>query len=124
MIALLEMGTPFARMVILSRFLDLHEVGFGSALAATAATLDMSTDIAIHRFVYAAKLDEFAETLASAHALSVLRGLGVGLLAIVLAPFIAALLSVGADWKIFAALGIITFIRGFENLEPRVAERI
>ena len=33
------------------------------------------------------------------------------------------MLSVGSDWKIFAALGPLALIRSFENLGPRVAER-
>ena len=123
LISVLEVGTPFVRMVILARFLDLRELGFASALAATYATLEMTSDIAIHRFVFGAAPDEFNETIASAQALLVLRGLGVGLLAVVLAPFVAGLLSLGAHWKIFAALGGIVLLRAFENLEPRVAER-
>ena len=123
LISVLEVGTPFLRMVILARFLDLRELGFASALAATYATLEMTSDIAIHRFVFGAAPDEFNETIASAQALLVLRGLSVGLLAVVLAPFIAGLLSLGAHWKIFAALGGIVLMRAFENLEPRVAER-
>lgn len=122
-ISMLEMGTPFARMLILARFLDLHELGFASALAATYGIFEVTTDMAIHRFVYRAPPDEFDEAMASAHALMLLRGVVLGVLAIAAAPIVAEMLSVGSEWKIFAALGPLCLIRSLENLGPRVAER-
>jgi O-antigen/teichoic acid export membrane protein len=123
MVSALELGTPFVRMIVLARFLSLSEVGFASALAATYAMLEQTTDIAIHRFVFSSPPDKFNTTLATAHGLSVLRGLSVGVFAVAAAPFVAALLSLEADWTIFAALGAIVIVRSFENLAPRVAER-
>ena len=123
MISMLEMGTPFVRMLILARFLELGELGFASALAATYGIFETTTDLAVHRFVFRAPPNEFEEAMASAHALMLLRGVVVCVFAIGAAPFVASMLSVGSDWRIFAALGPLALIRSFENLGPRVAER-
>ena len=122
-ISVIEISTPFVRMLILARFLDLGELGFASALAATYGIFETTTDLAVHRFVFRAPPDEFDDAMASAHALMLLRGIFIAVLAIVAAPLIASMLSVGPEWKIFAALGPIALVRAFENLGPRVAER-
>ena len=118
-----EFGTPLIRMLILSRFLNLHELGFASALAATYSTFEQITDIAIYRFVFSSPRADYEEALASAHALSLLRGCIVAALAFVAAPGIAYMLSLSADWTSFAWLSIIILARSFEHLAPKVAER-
>ncbi len=110
-------------MVILSHTLDLRELGFASVLTATIGFIELSTDIAIYRFVYSAPKEEFDSALASAHALYAVRGLVLGAFALVSAPFIAAALSLRADWGSFASLAPIIVLRSFEQLAPRVAER-
>lgn len=119
----LEVGFPFIRMLALSHFLDLRELGFASLLAATYATFEQVTDIAVYRFVISAPREVFAEALASAHALAVLRGLVVATLALVAAPFLARGFSVGSDWPSFAALGLLIMLRSAEHIGPRIAER-
>ncbi len=110
-------------MLALSHLLDLRELGFASILMAVYGTFEMVTDINISRFVMAAPRENYHETLAAAHALSVVRGLVVGAAAVILSPLIAGAFSLGADWPTFAALGLVIAIRGFEHLEPRIAER-
>ena len=122
-IGALEIGMPFVRMMLLSRALDLRELGFASALASAYAMFEQITDIAIYRFVYSMPREDYLEALGGAQALSVLRGLSVGLLASALSPLIAAAFSLQTDWSDFAILGAIIFIRSFEHLEPKVAER-
>ena len=119
----LDFGTPFVRMVILARFLTLPELGFASALAATYSTFEQITDIAIYRFVFSSPRAEYENALASAHALSVLRGCVVASLALLAAPAIACVLSLCSDWSDFAWLSAIIFTRSFEHLGPKVAER-
>jgi len=118
-----DLGLPFVRMVIFSHFLDLGELGFASLLAALYATLEQVTDVATYRFVLSSPREEYEEALASAHALSVLRGLIVGLIGLAVAPFVAEAFHLGAEWPSFAAVGLIVFVRSFEHLEPRVNER-
>jgi len=118
-----DVSVAFVRMLVLSRFLDLRELGFTSLLAATYATLEQLTDFSLYRSVLSAPRENYEEALASAHGLSVLRGLVVGGIGVAAAPLLAAAFSLGPEWPSFAAVGLIAFVRSFENLGPRVAER-
>jgi O-antigen/teichoic acid export membrane protein len=119
----IEVGMPFLRMLALTRILPLSEVGFCAVLTAFMTFLELSTDIAAYRFVYSTPKAQFEEALAAAHALSVLRGVLLCLLAVCAAPFVAAAVSLGDDWISFAALGPAILLRCLEHLSPRVAER-
>lgn len=111
------------RTLILARILSSFEFGFASALAASYATFELVTDIAIHRFVLATPRSEYQAALAGAHGLSILRGAAAGLLASAAAPMFAHLMSLSANWTSFAWLGLAIFIRSFEHFEVRAAER-
>lgn len=119
----IEFGLPFVRMVTLTHILPLREVGFVSVLTAFVAFLEVSTDLGIYRFVYAAPKAQFEEALASAHALSALRGVALCLFAFCAAPIVAASVSLGDYWTSFAALAPAILLRSFEHMAPRVAER-
>jgi len=90
-----DVGVPFVRMLVLGRFLDLRELGFASLLAAAYATLEQISDFAIYRFVLSAPREHYDEALASAHALSVLRGLALGGIGFAAAPILASAFSLG-----------------------------
>jgi O-antigen/teichoic acid export membrane protein len=120
---LYDSGVPFIRMLLLSRFLDLRELGFASVLTAVYATFELITDINISRFVLSAPREDYEEALAAAHALSALRGLLVAFAIVALAPIIAAAFSLGSQWLSFAALAPIVVLRSLEHLGPRIAER-
>lgn len=122
-VSVIENGVPFFRMLMLSRGLTLKELGFSSALAATYSAFEQITDFAVYRFVFSAPRERYDEAMASAHALSILRGAVVGGIAAAAAPLIARALSLAAYWPDFAALGLVVFIRSLEHLGPRVAER-
>ena len=122
-ISALEIGTPFARMLILTHSLSLQELGFASALAASYGMFEQVTHFAIYRFVFSTPRDQYQSALSGAHGLSVVRGLVVGALAVAAAPLLASLLSVPTEWPSFALLGAIIAIKALENLAPRVAER-
>jgi O-antigen/teichoic acid export membrane protein len=123
LLGLIESGVPFLRMLALSRGLSLLELGYASALTSTDGLFGQITDFALHRFVLTAPREDFVEALSAAHALSVLRGLVVGGLAVCASPLIAAVFDLRADWGTFAALGLVAFLRSLEHLEPKVAER-
>jgi len=119
----IETGLPFIRMLALTHLLSLRQVGLASVLTAFGAFLELSTDLAIHRFVYSAPREQFEEALATAHALSLARGVVVCLLALCVAPLVASAVSLGEYWAGFALLAPPILIRSFENLSPRIAER-
>ncbi len=50
LLSLVEYGTPFLRMIALSRFFPLRELGFTSALSGTNAALTLLSDFGAHRF--------------------------------------------------------------------------
>ncbi|GGH17180.1 hypothetical protein GCM10007036_18440 [Alsobacter metallidurans] len=118
-----EMLVAFVRMMIMARALGPLELGFASTLAATYAAAEQLADTAIHRFVLASPREDFRKALAAAHAIALARGL---ILCVALSA-IAAPLACGfvrcEDWPSFAWLAPVALIRGFENLEIRVAER-
>ena len=118
-----DAGVPLIRMIMLSHFLDLRELGFASILTAVYATFELITDINISRFVMSAPRENYDEALAAAHALSALRGFMVALAIVALSPIIAAAFSLGSQWPSFAALGLIVAAHGLEHLGPRIAER-
>lgn len=122
-LTVLESTLPFVRMMILSRALPLRELGFVSALTATLSTFEQMTDFAIYRFLFSVRREKYEEALASAHTLSVLRGVVVGSLAVAAGPLIARGLSLSENWLDFSLLGLVIFIRSFDHLAPRVAER-
>ncbi len=86
-------------------------------------TVEQVSDIAIYRFVFSAEREKYQEILASAHALSVVRGVIVGSIAAAMSPLVAWAFSLTPDWPSFAALGGVTLIGSFEHLGPKVAER-
>ena len=123
LLSLVEYGTPFLRMIALSRLLPLRELGFTSALSATFATFNLLSDFGAHRFVLSAPREDFEEALASIHALTFLRGMVIGACGVALAPLIAATFSLSADWASFALMAVVYFIGSFEHLGPRADER-
>jgi len=123
MVASVEMGTPFLRMLVLARFLDLEGVGFSAAISAVYATIMQMTDIAINRFVFSTPREDYAEALAAAHGLSVLRGIAAAVLGLALSPWLARFITGGHHMLAFVCLAPIFFCHAFEHLEPRVAER-
>ncbi len=123
LLSVVEIGPPFVRMIILTRLLDLPQLGFASALTSIYSMFEMVTDIAIFRYVYSVPRAEFDEALAGAQAVSIIRGAVVSGLLLCASPFVARLLSLQSEWTAFALLAPVVFIRSFESSAPKVAER-
>src|ERR1044072_3609778 len=64
---------PFMRTFVLTHLLGPYEFGFAAALAATYATFELITDIAITNFVFSSPRSVYAEAVAGAHAVSIDR---------------------------------------------------
>ena len=122
-LSLLETGYPLIRILVLTHLLSLREVGFATILTAFVAVLELSTDIAVHRFIYSAPRDRFDEAIAAVHALAIARGFFLGALGFCAAPIVAAALSLSADWGSFAWLAPTLILRSFQHLGPKIAER-
>jgi Polysaccharide biosynthesis protein len=122
-ISFFDFGSPLVRMICLSHLLSLEEVGFASALSAVVAALEQVTDMATYRCVFTSSREDFDEALAGAHAVGLLRGCFLAAVSLLGAPFVAHLFGRSQDWRAFAFLGVISFVRSLEHIETRVAER-
>src|SRR5690349_8074937 len=89
---------PFAKTFILSHLLAPYEFGFTSALAATLATFELITDIAITNFVSSSPRSVYAEAIAGAHAMSIVRGSFVALFVLLASKPVACTLATCGDW--------------------------
>ena len=114
------MMVPFMRTLIFTHLLVPYEFGFASALAATFATFEQITDIAISNFVFSSPRSVYAEAVAGAHAISIVRGFCVGAFMLLASKPVACTLATCGDWPSFAWLAPVTFIRSFEHFEIRV----
>jgi O-antigen/teichoic acid export membrane protein len=119
----MDIGIPFIRMLALSHALSLRELGLASLLMAAYGTYEQVTDLAVYRYVLSAPREAFHEALAAAHALAVTRAVVLSAIAVALSYPMALIFNSGQDWGSFAMLGLITFVRPFEHLQPRIAER-
>ncbi len=122
-LSLLETGYPILRILALTHLLPLREVGFATILAAFVGILELSTDIAVHRFIYSAPRDKSDEAIAAVHALAITRGFILSVVGFCAAPIVASALSLGADWGSFAWLAPTMILRSFNHLGPKTAER-
>lgn len=116
-----EIVIPFGRTFILTHLLAPYEFGFASALAATFATFEQITDIALTNFVFTSPRSVYSDAIAAAHAVSITRGLCVGLLIFLASKPVACTLASCGDWLSFAWLAPATIINSFANLEIRVS---
>ena len=115
-----SMIIPFMRTVILSHLLAPYEFGFVSALAATYATFELITDIAITNFVFSSPRSVYAEAVSGAHAISIVRGFCVACVILLVSKPVACTLASCSDWPSFAWLAPVTLIQSFVHLEIRV----
>jgi O-antigen/teichoic acid export membrane protein len=123
LVGLIEMTTPLIRMIVLSHALSLTELGFVSALAVTVGAAEQISDFALYRYVFSASREEYEDSLAAAHGLAILRGLVIGALVALAAPLLGMIFNLQGNFYDFALLGPLMLIRGFDHLDPRVAER-
>ncbi len=116
-----ETAVPFVRTLILTHLLAPYEFGFASALAATSATFSQITDIAIYSFVSSSPRSVYAEAIAGAHAVSIMRGFCVGGLLLLASRPVACMFGTCDDWSSFVWLAPLMIIGSFEHFETRVA---
>src|SRR6185312_11217197 len=99
---------PFLRTFVLTHLLAPYEFGFVSALAATYATFELITDIAITNFVFSSPRSVYAEAVSGAHAISIVRGFCVACVILLVSKPVACTLASCSDWSSFAWLAPVT----------------
>lgn len=122
-LSFLDIGVAFARMFALAHILGPFEFGFAAAISVTAATIGQITDIALYRFVSSSARSVFVQTIAAAHAVSVLRAIILAVLIVLFSYPIACTLVSCGNWPSFAWFAPIVLIASFENMEIRTRER-
>lgn len=118
-----EITVSFLRALILTRFLGPYEFGFASAISLTFATAVLITDMGVHRFVLSARRSEFVETIAAAHAITILRSFLIAVGVFIASFPLSCTFASCSDWTSFAWLAPIMLIAAFEHLEIRISER-
>ena len=88
-LSLMDTVSPLLRIFVITHFLPLREVGFATILTAFVAILELSTDIAIHRFIFSSPRDKFDEAVAAVHALAMARGDVLCVIGFCAAPIVA-----------------------------------
>ena len=116
-----EITVLFLRSVIMAHLLVPYEFGFASALAATNATFSQITDIALSSFVFSSPRSVYADAIAGAHAIAIVRGFCVGGFMLLASKPVACTFGACGDWSSFAWLAPVMIISSFEHLEIRVA---
>lgn len=120
---LVEFTARFGRTIILSRSLSPTEFGIGAALTVLMGIAELSSDLALDRFlILRAKADD-GEALAAAHQLSVARGAVVSILVFVAAPWVAGFLGApGQEWSFRAVAGVV-LLHSCAHLEMKQMQR-
>jgi hypothetical protein len=116
-----EIAVLFARTFVMAHLLVPYEFGFASALAATNATFSQITDIALSSFVFSSPRSVYADAIAGAHAIAIVRGFCVGGFMLLASKPVACMFGACGDWSSFAWLAPVVIVNSFEHLEIRVA---
>lgn len=108
-----EFASRLGRTIILARLLSPAEFGIGAALTLLMGIAELSTDLALDRFLILRAGRDDGDVLAAAHRLSVMRGAVLAIVIFVAAPWIAQFLGAPDHvWSFRAVAGIILLHSG------------
>lgn len=113
----------FIRGVVIARGISVSDYGIASALLATLAFVDMSTAIAMDKLLLQDKEGGSDGLLASAHTMSVIRGLVSGMLLCVAAWPMSNLLNMSEIWWSFLAVAVVPVVAGFTHFDYVTMQR-
>ena len=113
-------GSRFLRNLILSRMLAPDEFGAALAITVVLGLIGQVTDVALDRFVM---IEGTEPSLSTSHAVSVCRALLVAGITILIAPEMADIFGLRADWQSFAVAGGLSAIGGFGHLGVKQVQR-
>jgi O-antigen/teichoic acid export membrane protein len=113
----------FARNVIIARAIGVENFGIAALFSMTVAILDMLGSLSLGQMLIQAKDGEDEKLQATAHALSVVRGVVSGLLLLACASPLAALFGVPEAVNAFRWLALIPVLRGLAHLDQQRLQR-
>ena len=111
-----ELGSLFARTIILARLLGSHEFGIAAAINTLGAVIEMISFVGLDRYLVYARDGGSAAALAAAHTLTLARGCIGFCLAVLLAWPVAWLIHAGRLGPEFALLALAPLLRGGVHL--------
>lgn len=113
----------FARNAIVAHWLSKGDFGIAAAILLLLQLVETLSDLGADRLIIQAKDGDTPLVVATAQTTLVVRGIATALLLLVLARPTAAFFNVpDAAWA-FAAAALVPFMKGFLNLDNRVAQR-
>jgi lipopolysaccharide exporter len=111
----LEFAFRFVRTIILSHVLSPDNVGAAVAMASILASCELITDVGIGQFVLISNAKDPAQPVAVAQQIAMSRSLLLGILIIILAPYLAYFFNAGGETSIIRWLAAVPLIRGLRN---------
>lgn len=113
----------FARNAIVAHWLSKGDFGIAAAILLLLQLLDTLSDLGADRLIVQARDGADARLVATAHTTLAARGLFTALVLVAVAGPMADFFGIpDARWA-FAAAALVPFIKGFVNLDSRVAQR-
>lgn len=113
----------FMRGVLIARGISVSDFGIASAILATLAFVDMSTAIAMDKLLLQDKDGGSDGLLASAHTMSVLRGLMSGVILCLAAWPMSYMLNLSDIWWAFLIVSVVPVIAGFTHFDYVTMQR-
>ncbi|WP_460451267.1 oligosaccharide flippase family protein [Alsobacter sp. SYSU BS001988] len=121
---LLEAILPFLRNIALARLIAPDQFGLAISLSVVLGMIEVITDFGLPIFAVSktttASDDEIMPTLQS---LALLRAAAIGAVLAAASPLVAQLFGAGDKAWVYALLGVIALLRGFNNLGPKECMR-
>lgn len=119
----LAQAFSFARNAIVAHWLSKGDFGIAAAILLLLQLLETLSDLGADRLIVQAKDGDDPRVVAAAQLTLVVRGVATALLLLVLATPMAAFFGVPEAAWAFAATALVPFVKGFLNLDARVAQR-
>ena len=121
---ILDALLPFIRNIVLVRLISRDDFGIAISLSVVAGMMEVLTDFGLP--LYAVRRDHrFDETqvMGTIQAIALLRATILALLLLAASPLVASVFHNGADYRVYAILAAIVWVRGFENLGVKALMR-
>lgn len=113
---MLEAILPFLRNIALARLISPQEFGLAISLSVVIGMLEVLTDFGLPVFaVRKTTALPPAIMMGTLQSLALIRAALIGAVLLILSPWIAGLFGAEHAFGVYALLGIVVMIRGFEN---------
>ena len=113
----------FIRNIVVARVLSVEEFGIAATFAMTLSIVEMSSQLALDKYLIQHENGAKENYLANAHAMSILRGILLSVILFLASWPIAALFDLKDILWAFQILSISPLVRGFMHLDYAVEQR-